>query len=95
MKKKSVLIIGIIAAVISAYFVGSDSMKNSSVYIEDYAVSADGTEIIIYTGVASSAGYVRKASTHQQQGEKLYLDFYSAFGGVNGSIGAKIHIPLP
>ena len=89
MKKKAVLVIGIIVAVFLIYFVGSGFMKNSSVYIGDYAVSADGTEITIHTGVASSAGYIRKASINQQYGGKLYLDFYSAFGGINGSIGAK------
>ena len=89
MKKKAVLIIGIIAAVFLIYFIGSGFMKNSSVYIENYTVSADGTEITIHTGVASSMGYIRNVSIHQQQGGKLYLDCYSAFGGMNGSIGAK------
>ena len=89
MKKKAVLIIGIITVVFSIYFIGSGFLKNSSVYIEDYALSADGAEITIHTGVASSMGYIRKVSIHQQEGGKLYLDCYSAFGGVNGRIGAK------
>ena len=95
MKSKAVSIIGILAVVFLIYFVGSGFMKDSSVYIEDYSVSADGTEITIHTGVASSAGYVRKASINQQYGGKLYLDFYSAFGGINGSIDAENVHTLP
>ena len=34
-------------------------------------------------------GYIRDVRVHQQYGGKLYLDCYSAFGGLNGSIGAK------
>lgn len=34
-------------------------------------------------------GYIRDVNVHQQQGGRLYLDCYSAFGGLNGSIGAK------
>lgn len=34
-------------------------------------------------------GYIRDVKVHQQHGGKLYLDCYSAFGGLNGSIGAK------
>ncbi|MBE6914897.1 MAG: hypothetical protein E7472_08230 [Ruminococcaceae bacterium] len=43
----------------------------------------------ITIGVSSSIGYVRNIAAHQQQGGKLYLDCYSAFGGINGSLGAK------
>lgn len=64
-------------------------MKNTSAFVNDYTVSADGKEITLNIGVASSAGYIRDVAVHQQQGEKLYLDCYSAFGGLNGSIGAK------
>ena len=45
--------------------------------------------------VASSMGYIRKASIHRQEGGKLYLDFYSAFGGMNGNIGAKNEYTIP
>lgn len=42
----------------------------------------------ITVGVSTSIGYIRKVSEHQQHGGKLYLDCYSAFGGINGSWGA-------
>lgn len=89
MKKKIFAVLGIVIALILIYFVGSGFMKNTSAIINDYSVSTDGKEITIKIGVSSSMGYIRDVSVHQQHGGKLYLDCYSAFGGVNGSIGAK------
>ena len=89
MKKKIALIIGVIVALFLIYFVGSGFLKNSSAYIDEYAISNDGNEITLHIGVSSSMGYIRNVSIHQQKGGKLYLDCYSAFGGLNGSIGAK------
>lgn len=48
MKKKPVIMIGMIAAVFLIYFVGPGFMKNAAVYIEDYTVNADGSEITIW-----------------------------------------------
>ena len=89
MKKKVFAVLGVIIALILIYLVGSGFMKNTSASITDYYVSDDGKEITISVGVASSMGYIRDVSVHQQHGGKLYLDCYSAFGGLNGSIGAK------
>ncbi len=63
--------------------------KQGNALITDYSVSEDGTEMTITMGVSSSIGYIRKVAVHQQHGGKLYLDCYSAFGGINGSWGAK------
>lgn len=95
MKKKILLTLMIIAALLLIYLLGSGFTKNSSVYIDDYTVSEDGSEITMDIGVASSAGYIRDAAVHQQQGGRLYIDCYSAFGGFNGSIGAKTSFTLP
>ncbi len=89
MKKKVIWVIGIALAVVLVYFVGSGFMKNTAAFIYDHSVSADGREITIKVGVYSSMGYIRDVTIHQQHGGKLYLDCYSAFGGFNGSIGAK------
>jgi len=88
-KKKLLAACGIVLIFILIYFVGSGFVKNSSVFINDYFVSADGKEITVNVGVSSSMGYIRDIKVHQQQGSKLYLDCYFAFGGLNGSIGAK------
>ena len=90
MKKKSILI-GIAAVSVLAvlYFVGSGFRKNPSAFLQDYRVSADGKEISLRIGAASSMGYIRKVKAHPQPDGKLYLDCYSAFGGLNGHVGAK------
>lgn len=89
MKKKIFSVLGIAIVLALLYLVGSGFMKNTSAFITEYSVSDDGKEITIHVGVASSAGYIRDVKVHQQQGGKLDLDCYCAFGGFNGSIGAK------
>ena len=90
MKKKVFPVIGVILILALAYFwVSSGFIKNTSVFINDYPVSSDGKKITINVGVSSSMGFIREVKVHQQQGGKLYLDCYSAFGGLNGRIGAK------
>ena len=59
MKKKVFVAIATVLALIVMYFVGSGFMKNTSAIINDYRVSADGKEITLNIGVASSIGYIR------------------------------------
>lgn len=95
MKKK--MVIGIIVAVVlcGGYFIGSGFLRNGSVYMDGYSVSGDGREITLDIDVAASRGYIRKMEISQQMGGKLYIDCYSAFGGINGRIGAKNSFTLP
>ena len=88
-KKTSITILAIIIALLVSYLIAPGFSKQVSAYITDFSVSEDGTEMTITIGVATSIGYVRKVSEYQQHGGKLYLDCYSAFGGINGSWGAK------
>ena len=67
----------------------------SQVYISDYEVSKDGTQMTIRVGVPTSIGYTRKISTTQKPDGTLCLDVYAAFGGINGSIGAKSEFIVP
>jgi len=92
MKKLSRIILIALAVIVvlsAAYLVAPGFAKMGNVYITDFRVSEDGSEMTITVGVSTSIGYVRKVSVHQQHGGKLYLDCYSAFGGINGSWGAK------
>ena len=88
-KNICIVVFIIVVGILVFYFVGSGFRKQGSAYISDFSVSEDGTEIIVKVQVANSVGYIRKVSEHQQVGERLYLDCYSAFGGINGSVGAK------
>ena len=67
----------------------------SDVYIADFAVSENGGELNFRAGVTSSMGYIR-AFRDEGGGEKPhYLKFYSAWGGLNSSLGAKSEFTLP
>lgn len=88
-KKITVITLAIVVALAAFYVIAPGFTKQGNAYIADYSVSEDGTEMTITVGVFSSIGYVRKVSEYQQHGGKLYLDCYSAFGGINGSWGAK------
>ena len=95
MKRKAFFALGIVCALLLAIFVGSGFTKNGSVFVEEYTVSPDGETMTLRVGVSSSMGYVRSLRVHQKQGGKLYLDGYHAFGGWNGSIGARETFSVP
>ena len=95
MKNKAGLIVGILLVLILAWLIVPGLIRNTSVFIRDYTVSAGGKEITIRAGVASSVGTVREMTVRRQQDGKLYLDFFSAFGGINGRIGAKDTFTVP
>ena len=87
--KKIAVMLAVLALFAALYVLVPGFSKQGSAYISEYSVSADGREMTVTVGVSGPVGYIRKINVHQQQGGKLYLDCYSAFGGVNGSIGAK------
>ena len=89
MNKRIVILTGLFLILLAVYFVGSGFLKNTAVFIEDYAVSSDGRTMTVKTGVSSSIGFVRDAAVRQQDNGRLCLDFYSAFGGLNGRVDAK------
>lgn len=95
MKKKIMIVLMIGVLLFLMYFFGTGFMKNGSTYIDQCTISESGTEMTIRVGVSSSAGYIRKVQVHQQQGSRLYLDCYNAFGGINGPIGAKDVYTIP
>ena len=84
----AIIALAVIIALMTMYLVAPGFTKMGNVFIVDFSVSEDGSEMTITVGVSTSIGYVRKVSAHQQHGGKLYLDCYSAFGGINGSWGA-------
>lgn len=92
MKKLIISILSIILIVFMMIFVGSGFVKNTSAYIDEFEVKEN--EMTIHVGVSSSVGYVRTCSMHQED-STIYLDFYNAFGGINGNIGAKSIFTIP
>ena len=86
MRYQTLLTILILIAL--AIVVGSGFNLRGDVVLGDYSASEDGSAVTMQVGVAGSMGYVRSVSeTHE--GDRLYVKFYSAFGGYNGTLGAK------
>lgn len=87
MKRRTLTISAVIIILAGVCIIAPGYFKNGNADITDYSVSADGTEMTIK--VEASSGYIRKVAECQQHGGHLYLDGYYAFGGFNGTIGAK------
>lgn len=69
--------------------------KRDDVMIEDFSVSADGSEMTLKAGIAGSAGYLRKAKVRYDDEYKTVLvDFYSTFG-INNPVGAENTFVIP
>ena len=95
MKKPLTLIAIIILLILGAYYIGLGFLPRTDVVVADFEVSEQEDEMTIYTYILSSAGYSRTVKNVSDDPEKMMLKFYSAFGGINGSIGAKSEFNLP
>lgn len=88
LKKVLIYLLIFIATELLIYLVGTGFIRNRYVAVTDYSVSENGQQMTLTVSVPASIGYVRKVKTHRN-GAELCLDFYSAFGGMNGKIGAR------
>lgn len=69
--------------------------KRDDVMIEDFSVSADGSEMTLKAGIAGSAGYLRKAKVrYDDEYKTVMVDFYSTFG-INNPVGAEDTFVIP
>lgn len=69
--------------------------RRDDVMIEDFSVSADGSEMTLKAGIAGSAGYLRKVKVRYDDEYKTVLvDFYSTFG-INNTVGAEDTFVIP
>lgn len=67
--------------------------RRDDVMIEDFSVSADGSEMTVHAGVFSSAGYLRKINVSYDD-HAVMVDFYSTFG-INNPVGAEDTFVIP
>ena len=95
MKKKLRIIIVVLLLLGCAYYFGVGFLPATNVVVTDFQVSEQQDSMTIQTSIATSAGYTRSVKNVSDDPEKMMLKFYSAFGGVNGSIGAKSEFDLP
>ena len=89
LKKKIIAAIAVLLVLASFYLAGTGFQKRTDVFLAEYSVSEDGAEMTFTTGIASSMGYIRGFKDNGGGVKPHYLTFYSTFGGLNSSFGAK------
>lgn len=88
-KKKVISIIIVLGVLILSFLVGTGFIKRTDVALGEYSVSEDGKMLTFNAGVTSSMGYTRGFKDNGGGVKPHYLTFYSTFGGLNCSLGAK------
>ncbi len=66
----------------------------TAAYMDNFSVSEDGSELTFRVGIASSMGYIRAFRDEGGGVKPHYLKFYSAWGGLNSSLGARDEFTL-
>lgn len=95
MGRKRIIAIVIIALfIIAAFLVSTGFSERTDVYLGDFSISEDGKELTFTAGVPSSMGYIRGYKDEGGGVKPHYLKFYSTFGGLNSSLGAKSEFVL-
>lgn len=96
MKKKRIVIfsIMIIFVLIMSFLFGTGFVVRTDVVLNDYSVSEDGTKLTFKTAISGSMGYIRGFGDKGGGADSHYLTFYSTFGGLNSSFGAKQEFEL-
>lgn len=94
MKKKVLIIIGILIALLVIFFIGTGLTKNPNVVIREYFVSEDGSKLNFTVGMPFSIGYTRGYKNKGGGVKSHYLNFYNTFGVINSSWGAKFDYVL-
>lgn len=88
MRKSVTIFITLIVVIVLSFLIGTGFNKQSYITLIDYSVSDDSKELVFDVSVSASMGYIRGFKDNKEEG-KHYLDFYSTFGGLNSSLGAK------
>ena len=94
MKKKVLIIISIIIALIVILFISTGFTKNPNVIIWEYSLNEDGSELNFTVGIPFSIGYTRGYKNKGGGVKSHYLNFYNTFGVINSSWGAKFDYVL-
>lgn len=89
MKRILIILLAVVIVLSALYFVGTGFLERMDVLLYDYSVSEDGTELTFSAGIMSSMGFIRGYKDNGGGVKPHYLTFYSTFGGLNSSFGAK------
>ena len=94
MKKKITVVMIVILVLIAVFLIGTGFNERTDVVLIDYSVSEDGSKLTFITAVPTSMGYIRGFKNNGGGVKPHYLTFYSTFGGINSSLGAKHEFEL-
>ncbi|MBR5236646.1 MAG: hypothetical protein IKW06_04675 [Clostridia bacterium] len=94
MKKFLIILLAIVVVLSGLYFFGTGFLERMDVLLYDYSVSEDGTKLTFSAGIMSSMGFIRGYKDNGGGVKPHYLTFYSTFGGLNSSFGAKSEFVL-
>lgn len=95
MKKVLICIAIFVVLLMLVYFVGTGFLVRHDVLLSDFSLSENGTRMTLFVTVSSSMGFVRDYKDVGGGVKPHMLRFYSAFGGLNGSVGAENTFELP
>lgn len=94
MKKKILIIFGVVILLVVAFFIGTGFTKNPNVVIREYSVNEDGSELHFTVGMPFTIGHTRGYKNKGGGVKSHYLNFYNTFGVINGAWGAKFDFVL-
>lgn len=83
------VVIALIILLVATYLIGTGFMVRTNVGLLDHSISEDGTEITLNTSLFSSMGHTRGFKDKVGGVKPHYLTFYSPFGALNSTLGAK------
>ncbi len=94
MKKAIFTLITTIIIFTGIFLISTGFQKRSDVSLFNYSVSEDGRELTFTAYPMSSMGYIRGYKNSGGGVKDHYLTFYSTFGGLNSTLGAKNEFTL-
>ena len=93
-KKAVIAAEAILLVIILSFLIGTGLRVRSDVILTDFSISEDGTKLTFQTAIPTSMGYIRGFKNDGGIEKPHYLTFYSTFGGLNNSFGAKNEFEL-
>ncbi|MBR6654102.1 MAG: hypothetical protein IKL27_05120 [Oscillospiraceae bacterium] len=93
-KKAVIAAEAILLVIILSFLIGTGLRVRSDVIMTDFSISEDGTKLTFQTALPTSMGYIRGFKNDGGIEKPHYLTFYSTFGGLNNSFGAKNEFEL-
>ena len=89
MNRKLALVLAGVLLLSIIYWIAPGFRVREDVVLTDYLVPPGQSEMTIVVGVSGSAGYTRAVRNVSDDPRRMRLQFYAAYGGLNGSVGER------